>query len=280
MLPDATQFSLPDGIRKVDKFYFKETLLDGDCTQWTEGFSLDGFALLPAAEGYYQKTGAIDMLDGIETYGFGPVWFLNTENTSYGFRVVKHVDNNYYPALFLLGGDDDLSALTELYYLSNPLTTETDDGPAYAPWVSDGAAVWKDSATDAVVTLPELAVGKSFVRIASPLEFVPWVEFLNGSQSLTWSAERPGLSAFVVRGPFTSRHDRIVLNWTGVKQEFADVDVTPFDVRCAKAVSHYVKAMLLAGHKDRRLHAKHYEGLWLEERRSLYLDHKDVGDTM
>lgn len=286
VLPDATQFNLPSGIRKVDEFYYKETATDSECPSWVEGFALDGFALNTDAEGYYQKTGAINPLEGIDTYEVGPTWFLNTENSLYGFRISKHADGNYYPALFALGGEDPLTdtetALpsNELYYLSNPLTEDTDEGPAYAPWLSDGVAVWKDAADDSVIVFPELALGTSFVRVASPLQYLPWVKFQNDSESLRWSSVRPGLDSFVVRGPFPSRHDRIVLHWTGVKQSFEDTDTVPFDISCALAVSYYVKSCLLAAHKDKRLHAKHYKDLWEEQRRSIYLERKDVGDTM
>ena len=141
-LQNGSDFYLPSGLRDTQEFYYKETVLGESCDNtWVGGFALDGFAALPAAEGYYQRTAIRDPLEGIETFGQGPVWFLNTGDTGYGFRVVEQ-RCTYYPALSQSAGDPLVDPGTpvesgELYYL--PTQPNGDWVTAYAPWLFDGS---------------------------------------------------------------------------------------------------------------------------------------------
>lgn len=280
------EFRLPAGMRRANQFFYKEAQVDAQCPSWYEGFALDGFATLPEAEGYYQKTGVSDPLDGIDVFGVGPTWFLNTEDTQYGVRVSKHSDGNYYPAFFSISGEDPLAdpetpiPTGELYYLSNPLTEDTDAGPAYAPWLSDGAAVWKQASDDTIISMPEFDVGTTYYKDLKEIKYLAWGAFHESSNlSHVWSTPLPqGAGAFTVRVPFNSRHDRISLHWSGVKQSFDAADEVPFDNVCARAVAYYVKAELALGHKDKRMQSKEFERKYQEARRTLYLSYKEANE--
>lgn len=284
--PGVTEFNLPQGVRAVDGLYYRETVLDTDCVEWYSGFVIDGFDALKEAEGYYNRTGVSDPLEGIERYSFGPVWYVNTDVNIYGFRILRRDDGMDYPALFELGGDDPLEnvedpiPIRKLYYLTNPIREPGEDGPAYAPWRSDGPAVWKSLVDESIIDFPDPVVAKSFIRGSAMMQYVPWEEFVNGSPLYTWSSPRPGIDPFYVRGPHRSRHDRIDLHWSGIKQSYEDDDPTQFDTQCARAVAYLLKKELLAGHKDRRLLAREYENSFKEERRTLYLAHKKVSDDL
>jgi len=295
----ASQFILPSGFEKASGLFYQKAFPDAETPQNTLGFFMEGF-LTPSMNGFYQRTGSPDIQEGIDGYDTsGPEWFRNTTKPLYSFRLVKfsgHGDDGIFPALFIDNTVDyDYTVIPldsgMLYYLSNPLTEDGEDGPAYAPWRSDGAPAWKDAKTGGAVAVPEAAVGESWVRRSFPLTYVVWPEFtamteLNVDIRLSetsppphscriWSSQVPGRTPITVGLQFASRHDRLLLRWSGRKKAFEDADVTPFDEEVAFAASLFVKEIVQQDHHQKRLTAKEYGNRYKMARRDLYLRDKE-----
>lgn len=108
------------------------------------------------------------------------------------------------------------------------------------------------------------------------LEQVPWTEFQAMRAGLVDAsvgrmAINPATRVFAFT-PGLNAETRLVLEWTGVKTDFADDDVTPFDARMAEAVAYFTLARVSrVTDKDMQQHAT-YEREYLNLKRKIFSD--------